>query len=721
MGQTLSADTTGIVDVDGLDDVIFQYQWLAGDADIAGSTGSTYTVVSGDVGRAIRVRVAFTDDGGNEETLTSAPTVATAAGLQLRSATVDLGMLTLTYSKELDTGVSLETAPFAVNVNGSSRSLSGVAVGQSSVLLLLSQPVEAGDMVTVDYTVPDGPDFIRDTLGRKAASFSRQAVTNSTAEDQEDAARGTEDADTEPEYASAVVEPTLTVTVHDVPSSHNGQDAFTFELRFSEDPKPDFSYTTVRDHAFTVAGGSVTYVRRLARPSNIGWEVHVTPDGNGDVNLSLRSTNSCSAQGAICTGEGRKLSGGLQLAVAGPNTPATGAPTISGTAQVGETLTADTSGIFDDDGLDYAAFTYQWLAGDAEINGATASTYTLAAADAGKAIRVRVSFTDDAGNDEELTSAATGAVAAAPPPPNTPATGAPTISGTLQVGETLTAGTTDISDGDGLGNAVFAYQWLAADSNISGATDSTYTLVAADAGKTIRVRVSFTDDAGNNEELTSVATGAVAPKPNTPATGAPTISGTARVSETLTASTTDISDADGMTSATFSYQWLADDSNISGATDSTYTLVAADAGKAIRVRVTFTDDGENGEELASAATSAVAAEVVNPPLTASARNVPSSHDGSAAFTFELRFSDELPLSYVTLRDHVFTVTGGSVTYVRRLAPPSNMRWEVHVTPDSDGSLVIVLPVTGDCEADGAICTEDGRRLSNRLEVTVNGP
>ena len=117
----------------------------------------------------------------------------------------------------------------------------------------------------------------------------------------------------------------------------------------------------------------------------------------------------------------------------------------------------------------------------------------------------------------------------------------------------------------------------------------------------------------------------------------------------------------------------------------------------------------------------MAAEVVNPPLTASARNVPSSHDGSAAFTFELRFSDELPLSYVTLRDHVFTVIGGSVTYVRRLAPPSNMRWEVHVTPDSDSSLVIVLPVTGDCEADGAICTEDGRRLSNRLEVTVNGP
>ena len=158
-------------------------------------------------------------------------------------------------------------------------------------------------------------------------------------------------------------------------------------------------------------------------------------------------------------------------------------------------------------------------------------------ADAGKAIRVRVSFTDDAGNDEQLTSAATGAVAAAPPPPNTPATGVPTITGTARVGETLTADTTGISDGDGLNNAAFAYQWLADDAEINGANASSYTLVAADAGKAIRVKVSFTDDAGNDEQLTSAATGAVAaapPPPNTPATGLPTITGTARVGETLT-------------------------------------------------------------------------------------------------------------------------------------------------------------------------------------------
>ena len=101
------------------------------------------------------------------------------------------------------------------------------------------------------------------------------------------------------------------------------------------------------------------------------------------------------------------------------NTPATGAPAIGGTAQVGETLTADTAGIDDADGLANAAFSYQWLADATEIAGATGSSYSIVGADVGKTIKVRVSFSDDAGNEEILTSAATAAVLAAPvePPP----------------------------------------------------------------------------------------------------------------------------------------------------------------------------------------------------------------------------------------------------------------------------------------------------------------
>ena len=98
-----------------------------------------------------------------------------------------------------------------------------------------------------------------------------------------------------------------------------------------------------------------------------------------------------------------------------PNHPATGVPTISGTARVGETLTADTSGIEDADGLDNATFSYQWVAtdggADLDIPGATEATYTLIPIDAALRFKVRVSFTDDGGNEEALTSEVTTVVA----------------------------------------------------------------------------------------------------------------------------------------------------------------------------------------------------------------------------------------------------------------------------------------------------------------------
>ena len=413
------------------------------------------------------------------------------------------------------------------------------------------------------------------------------------------------------------------------------------------------------------------------------------------------------------------LTSAATAAVTAANSPATGAPTITGTAQVEETLTASTTGISDSDGLTNATFTYQWIKldsnlNDSDISGATSSTYTLVAGDADTGIKVQVSFTDDRGNTESLTSVVTAAVTAV----NSPATGALTISGTAQAGETLTASTTGITDSDGLTNATFTYQWLADDAAISGATGSTYTLVAADSGKAIKVQVSFTDDRGNTESLTSVVTAAVTAV-NSPATGALTISGTAQAGETLTASTTGITDSDGLTNATFTYQWLADDAAISGATGSTYTLVAADSGKAIKVQVSFTDDAGNAESLTSAATTAAAL----PPLTASAHDVPASHDGSAAFTFELHFS-ETPndgFSYRTLRDHAFTVMGGEVVKARRLEQGKNVRWEIIVRPDGNGTVTIVLPVTTDCAAEGAICTAGGRMQSNELTFTVPGP
>ena len=309
-----------------------------------------------------------------------------------------------------------------------------------------------------------------------------------------------------------------------------------------------------------------------------------------------------------------------------PNTQATGVPTISGTVRVGETLTADVTGIADEDGLDNVTFSYQWMADDANKQDATGSSYTLPEDDEGRAIKVTVSFTDAEGNPETLTSDPTGEVAAAPAQ-NIQATGVPTISGTLQVGETLTADTTGIADADGLTTVSYSYQWMADDTNIQGATGSTYTLTEDDEGKAIKVLVSFADDVGNMESRPSAPTDAVAAPPvqNSSATGAPSISGTAQVGQTLTADTSGIADEDGLTNAVFSYQWVADDANIQGATGSTYTLTEDDEGKAIKVLVSFADDVGNMESRPSAPTDAVAA----PPVQNSSATGAPSISGTA--------------------------------------------------------------------------------------------
>ena len=603
VGGTLTADTSGIADDDGLDNVAFSYQWQAGGADISGATDSAYTLADADEGAAISVTVRFTDDAGNEESLTSAATAAVEAAADPHAPQEAQGAAGDDAAEPTDRphGLTAEASEGAAVLTW--KAPEGY---RSDYRILRNRPElgEAEPLVYVAYT---------DT--------------------------------TDVTYTDTDVEP------------------------------------------------GVLYVYSVTALDFLGD----AGEASRPVEIRMQATSQ------------------QQTA----NNPATGAPTITGTAQVGETLTADTSGVADADGLSNAVFSYQWQADGADISSATGSSYTLVDSDEGKAVSVTVSFTDDTGNAETLTSAATTAVEAIP---NSPATGAPAIGGTAQVGETLTADTSGIADDDGLDNASFSYQWQADGADISGATDSTYTLVDADEGKAISVAVSFTDDAGNDETLTSAATTAVEAIPNSPATGTPTISGTTQVGETLTAATSGIADEDGLTNAVFSYQWLADGAEISGTTGSTYTLVDADIGKAIRsVAVSFTDDQSNDETLTSAAASAAVEAAPLPPLTALIENAAASHDGESVFTFELRFSEEFGLSYKTLRDHAFTVTGGTVKKAQRLEQGSNIGWRITVRPNSDGQVTITLPITEDCDAQGAICTKDGRMLSHRLELTVSGP
>ena len=191
----------------------------------------------------------------------------------------------------------------------------------------------------------------------------------------------------------------------------------------------------------------------------------------------------------------------------------------------------------------------------------------------------------------------------------------------------------------------------------------------------------------------------------------------------LSADTTGISDADGMDRSLLRYQWRRDGARIYRATGSSYTLRNADRGSAISVQVAFLDDADFIEALTSEATAAVTL----PPLTVSITTAaPAAHDGSTEFFFEIAFSEE-PKSYFsfkTLKFHAFDVTRGTILRAQRLQkdPKSNIPWRITVRPDDNGDVTIVLPVTTDCDNDdGAICTGDGRMLSNRLDLTVPGP
>ena len=281
------------------------------------------------------------------------------------------------------------------------------------------------------------------------------------------------------------------------------------------------------------ADSDVPVKHRLTRPRIVGIydeqgvEVHPGAAGSGtdtSVSLTFQTTNLGRYYLAVGSNPGdreglysfyvQEVRTGNAGQAATNNSP-TGGPGITGLPRVGEVLTATTSGIADADGVENASFSYQWVRHDpaantdTDIPGETGSTYTVTREDRDRAIKVRVSFTDDGGNHETLTSFALLVL----PPVNTPATGQPTISGRIEVGQTLTADTSGISDHDGLDNVAYSYQWIrndgTSDTDITDATDSTHTLADADGGQTIKVRVSFTDDAGNDERLTSAATAEV--------------------------------------------------------------------------------------------------------------------------------------------------------------------------------------------------------------------
>ena len=320
-------------------------------------------------------------------------------------------------------------------------------------------------------------------------------------------------------------------------------------------------------------------------------------------------------------------------------------------------------------------------------------------ADLGRTIKVRVSYA-------ELSA------------PVGPVAGAGQTGGPARVGDTLQAETWAIRDDAGLSNISYAYQWIRSDgggdAEIRDATGASYTLVEADLGKTIKVRRSFS--------VLSAAVGPVAEFANAPATGEPTIGGAPHVGETLEADTSGIGDKDGLTGVSYDYQWVSNngtnDSDIQDATGASYTLVEADRGRTIRVRVSFTDDAGSRESMMSGPT-----EVVDLWAVGSFTNYPANHGGATFFTFQFSFVREPNFRRLyprDMREAILRATGGRITEARRLNPPSNTDWELTVEPSGYDEVKIELPSIIGCLALGSGCW-DSTIGWQRVELTVPGP
>ena len=447
-GLTLTADPSGISDSDGLATPDYTYQWIrvnddGSEADISGADGINYMLVSADVGKTLKVRVEFTDDADNAEMLTSD---ATATVVAQSVISFDNAMFTVTEGAgSFVMGLSL-TPP--AEGNGSVDLLTtyqGTATSADISGLRASLPFQDGSTVVsiavsaVDDEEDDDGESVKITLGTLPPwmTLGSPAEVTITLQDNDSAT------------ACSITDPTqvwcATLTAGENPlrnrpaSSGFGTDQGPDDVDFGSLSATTFTheavdYTITQLYAATFNGEFLIFATTPELHSDgAGLVLHIEKT-SGELDLPLLHANlgenvsvvdglEWEFRDAFSSDFGRLLyydtAAGAMVEVrlsTGFNRPARGSVVIDGVAQVGNTLTADPSGISDINGLATPDYTYQWIrvnddGSEADIS--TGSTYTVTAADVGKRLKVEVEFMDDANNGEESASGATARVVAA--------------------------------------------------------------------------------------------------------------------------------------------------------------------------------------------------------------------------------------------------------------------------------------------------------------------
>ena len=344
-GLTVAADTSGITDPDGLVNVSYSYQWIRVDGstetDISDADDShQYTPTTADVGKRLKVRVSFTDDDSNSETLTSDESAEVAE-------------------------------PSAYVVNNLAEAYAGnIAVGQS--ISSVAQSFTTGGLISVVS--------MRLPVSVGNATSARVSI-----------------------YSDSSGAPGSSLYVLTNTSAIDGDAATTeeFEATRAAILQANKTYWVVIERASGSGQVGVSYTNSPNEQGETGWSI-----GDTYSQRSGSTWSPFSGTAALRMGILKRTSH-----------PATGKPVITGVLETGLTASVYTSDITDENGLTGVSYSYQWVRVDGtdetDILGTDDRRYTLTAVDVGKRLKVKVSFTDDAGFSEMLTSDASTEVAAA--------------------------------------------------------------------------------------------------------------------------------------------------------------------------------------------------------------------------------------------------------------------------------------------------------------------
>lgn len=286
-------------------------------------------------------------------------------------------------------------------------------------------------------------------------------------------------------------------------------------------------------------------------------------------------------------GDGTRKTARVPVAV-GKSAIALSRPSISGTARVGETLTASVAAPVPAE----AVLAYRWMRNGTTIKNATASGYTITASDKAKKISVAVTATHPERSTTSKTSAQTAKVAA----------GVLTVGTASLSGDQLVGARLSVDPGSWTPGTKLSYQWYLDGARVPKATKSSWTVPAKAAGKRVSVKLSgakkgYASAARLLRGSVTVAGGVSALLTDFSIVGTPSIVGVVQTGKKLTAKP-------GLWAPkpTLRYQWFRDGQPIVGATKSTYTIPSNGRGAVFAVETTGSRKGHVSQWRTSAPT-----------------------------------------------------------------------------------------------------------------------